>query len=132
MSNPSRLVIRPDRARGGGTLHRSDWVKQIRKAFYLATPHDGVALVQLGFRAADLMYAVPDPITHLIGDILNLWSQGAKDLRYPAPLVAREREFSARGEQTDEQTTIPWLATAEHYMINVASCLLDKIDEKIE
>lgn len=83
------------------------WVALVRRAFYLGSPHEGAPLAMLAHTAAGVLSAVPNPITRLIGEIFNLRSQGVKELR-AAPFIA---------DGSDPRRTVPWLPSAEHYMI---------------
>ncbi len=100
-----------------GTHHAWRWVKQVRQVFYLGTPHDGADLEKLGHLATVVLKAVPNPITRLIGDILNLRSQGVKDLRFGNRLVEDGLDDSLEAEQHNHLRTVPWLAHARHYWI---------------
>ena len=97
------LVIRS--ACHHGSQRQQAWVGHVRRAFYLGTPHDGADLEKFAHGAASVLRAIPNPITKLIGDILNLRSQGVKDLRLAHPLA----EDGARA--------IPWPASAQHYLL---------------
>lgn len=102
------LVIR--HACHRGAQHHSPWVSHVRQVFYLGSPHDGAPLALLGEIATQVLYAVPNPITRLIGDIFNLRSQGVKDLR-AAPLLEASHAGAA------PRQAVPWLSSAQHYLI---------------
>lgn len=103
------LVIRS--ACAAASQGQSPWITQLRRVFYLGTPHDGADLAQLGYVATTVLHAVPNPITRLIGDIFNLRSQGVKDLRAGRPLGAKPLNGAS------DDVDIPWLETAHHYLI---------------
>jgi triacylglycerol lipase len=97
--------------------HQYGWVDKVRRAFYLGTPHDGADLEKVGHVTTTVLNAVPNPITRLIGSILNLRSQGVKDLRF-GNLV--DEDWS--GDFPDSslprrRKAVPWLANAHHYLI---------------
>ncbi|NWF80753.1 MAG: alpha/beta hydrolase [Chloroflexi bacterium] len=94
--------------------HQAPWVGHVRQVFYLGSPHDGAPLALLSHIAAEVLTAVPNPITRLIGDIFNLRSQGIKDLR-AAPLVDAHGHHPA--EEPVPQQVVPWLMTAQHYLV---------------
>jgi pimeloyl-ACP methyl ester carboxylesterase len=107
----------------GGLLIRSachyaseqnlDWVNKIRRIFYLGTPHEGSHLAKFAHRTAAVLHAVPTPVTRLIGNIINLRSQGVKDLRFGTALHPAEEARSQPAAQTDG----PWLTHAQHYLL---------------
>ncbi len=94
--------------------HQAPWVGHVRQVFYLGSPHDGAPLALLSHITAEVLTAVPNPITRLIGDIFNLRSQGIKDLR-AAPLV--DAHGHPATEEPVPQQVVPWLMTAQHYLI---------------
>ena len=94
-----------------GVTCETAWVDKVRQVFYLGTPHEGAPLVKLGHAVMDTMHAIPDPITHLIGDFINLTSRGIKDLRHGTFV------HSADLEQAAEELAAPWLPHASHHMI---------------
>lgn len=83
----------------------SPWVTRVKRVFYLATPHGGADLERLAHLSSGVLQAIPNPVTGLIGDILDLRSRGVKDLRRGAP--ANEATGAA----------LPWLVTARHYLV---------------
>ncbi|MFN8476158.1 MAG: alpha/beta hydrolase [Anaerolineae bacterium] len=94
-----------------GALDGAAWVEKVRQVFYLGTPHEGAPLVKIGHAVMDALHTVPDPITRLIGDVINVTSQGIKDLREGAFVDAGDLEEVARGHP------VPWLPHASHHMI---------------
>lgn len=95
-----------------GTQRQSPWVGKVGQAFYLGTPHNGADLEKLGHVATAVLHAVPNPITRLIGTILNQRSQGVKDLRSGRLLDDAPDTLGPNGEPA-----VPWLASAHHYLI---------------
>jgi pimeloyl-ACP methyl ester carboxylesterase len=85
------------------------WVDKVRRAFYLGTPHDGADLEALGVATTAVLQAVPHPVTRLIGKLLDLRSQGIKDLH--------------RGDRLHEDApgvagaARPWLPHARHHLL---------------
>ncbi|HEX9371356.1 MAG TPA: hypothetical protein VF897_10125 [Roseiflexaceae bacterium] len=96
-----------------GVERRSGWVEQVRQVFYLATPHSGANLEKLGHITTKVLHAVPNPITRLVGDIINLRSRGVKDLRSGNLLHPDETDEPPR----HGWKALPWLTGARHYMI---------------
>ncbi|NJN48228.1 MAG: alpha/beta hydrolase [Candidatus Competibacteraceae bacterium] len=97
--------------------HQYDWVKQVRRAFYLGTPHDGADLEKVGHVTTAVLAEVPNPITQLIGRILNLRSRGVKDLRF-GNLVDEDWDDDFPDKSSSHRPkAVPWLAHAHHYLI---------------
>ena len=98
------LVLRAACHYGAG--REAGWVSKVSRIFYLGTPHEGAALERMGHLVTKLLHAVPHPVSALVGDIANQRSQGIKDLRHGTLL-----------EGVDFTDSVPWLASAKHYMI---------------
>ena len=76
------LVVRSAAHYGLEAGHQ--WVQQVRRAFYLGSPHQGAPLAQLGHSVTGILEAVDHPATKVIGAILGRRSAGIHDLRYGA------------------------------------------------
>ena len=87
------------------------WVEQVRQVFYLGTPHEGAPLVKIGHAAMDTLHAIPDPVTRLIGDVINVTSQGIKDLRDGTFIDDDDLAAAA------QEGHVPCLPHASHHMI---------------
>lgn len=90
------------------------WVSHTSRIFYLGSPHDGAPLAQMGTLATGILQAIPNPITRLIGDIINQRSQGVKDLHAGRPL---HEEIQTAEQASNSAQRGPWLTTARHYLI---------------
>lgn len=92
---------------------RRPWLELVRHVFYLGTPHDGADLERLAHAASAVLRAVPNPITRLVGDVIDVRSQGIKDLRR-----------GHAGEDVEEPAAHPprdaggWLGNAQHHLIS--------------
>ncbi len=101
-----------------GTENKDRWVEKVSRVFYLGTPHEGADLEKLAHLAAVTLRAVPNPITKVIGNILNMRSRGVQDLRHGLPLTVQSNEESlAPLSRRKKPKTIPWLAHAQHYLV---------------
>ena len=100
-----------------GTQRHSTWTNQVTRVFYLGTPHEGADLEKFGAVATSVLQAVPDPFVRLVGDIINLRSQGVKDLRHGAPLHREEGEHAQHEAAHHPHRAVPWLPHAQHYLI---------------
>ena len=58
------------------------WLSQVRRAIYLAVPHLGSSLERMGKRVASTLQAIPNVYTQLVADVVNLRSNGVKDLGF--------------------------------------------------
>lgn len=91
------LVLR--RACHTAVQHRFSWVKQIKRVIDLGTPHEGADLERLGSMAVAVLQTVPNPVTRLIGSILNKRSRGVKDL-----CDGNRPDQGSRGDTQEEQS----------------------------
>ncbi|WP_423223845.1 esterase/lipase family protein [Candidatus Amarolinea aalborgensis] len=95
-----------------GAQQRAAWVMRVSQVFYLGTPHEGARLARLGQATTAVLHAVPHPITRLLGNVLDVWSQGVKDLRLTQPLTTEAGSGDAA-----EKGPMPWLPHARHHLI---------------
>lgn len=79
------------------------WLGHVRHAIYIAAPHEGADLERFAHLTTGALHAIPNQVTRLVGDILNLRSRGVKDLRDGQPLA--------------DLATLPWLASAYHHLL---------------
>lgn len=79
------------------------WLKHVKRIVYIGTPHDGADLERFAHLTAGTLRAIPNHVTRLVGDILNLRSAGVKDLRQGKPL--------------SDAGPLPWLPLAHHYLL---------------
>ena len=80
-----------------------NWLGHVRHAIYIGTPHEGADLERFAHLTTGALHAIPNHVTRLVGDILNLRSRGVKDLRDGRPLT--------------DLGTLPWLASARHHLL---------------
>ena len=79
------------------------WLAKVKRVIYIGTPHDGADLERFAHGATGTLRAIPNQVTRLIGDILNMRSRGVKDLRV--------------GHPQSDPGPAPWLASARHYLL---------------
>lgn len=91
---------------------RAVWALRVSQIFYLGTPHEGARLARLGQATTAVLHAVPHPVTRLLGNILDSWSQGVKDLRLRQPLTTSVGDGDAA-----KMEPMPWLHHARHHLI---------------
>lgn len=101
-----------------GVQHGSTWVDRITRVFYLGTPHEGAGLEKATSAMVAVLHAVPNPITRLVADALDLRSQGVKDLQYGTLLEPDVMDDLPQGTSAHHRKAVPWLAHARHYLID--------------
>lgn len=92
------LVLRS--ACHAGRLRAHRWLPLVRRAIYVATPHQGSPVERAGRLVASVLKAVPDPYTRLIAAVADLRSRGIKDLgdsAHPVPLLPEIRHHLIAG-----------------------------------
>ena len=83
----------------------SRWLPKVKRAIYVGTPHLGAPMEKVGRVVAQVLHAVPDPYTQLVGQIADLRSTGIKDLgdaklsdaHHPVPLLPGIRHVLIAG-----------------------------------
>jgi triacylglycerol lipase len=109
------LVIRS--AAHAGSARDRRWLPIATRAFYLGTPHLGAPLERFGNVVTWVLRRIPNPITELVADVINLRSSGVKDLRY-----ANLRHEDWMGEDADallqnRRHPVPLLPHVRHHLI---------------
>ena len=93
------------------------WLRLVRRAIYVGTPHLGAPYERLGRVVTRLLRAVGDPYTRLAAEIGDLRSDGIKDLG-DGDLRHEDR---ARRQATlalrDRRHPVPLLPEIEHYLV---------------
>jgi triacylglycerol lipase len=79
------------------------WLGLVRRMIYLGTPHDGADLARFAHLTTRTLQTIPNRVTRLVGDILNLRSRGVKDLTHGRPSAG--------------SGPLPWLASAQHHVL---------------
>jgi pimeloyl-ACP methyl ester carboxylesterase len=93
------------------------WLRKIRRAIYVGTPHHGAPLERFARSAARLLGRIDDPYTRLIATLTGLRSAGLQDLG-DADLRHEDR---ARRCPTislrDKEHPVPLLPSMQHFLI---------------
>jgi pimeloyl-ACP methyl ester carboxylesterase len=95
------------------------WLRLVRRAIYLGTPHRGAPLERAGRTLTRILRAVPDPYTRLIADVADARSEGLRDLGQ-ADLRHEDRErtrLSHHLSVRDPQHPVPLLGEIQHYLV---------------
>lgn len=95
------LVIRS--ACETGREQAMDWTRHVESCVYIGSPHDGSWLARLADRGAGVMGAMPRDYLRVISDVINLRSEGIRDLN--------------EGHVMANRTTPPLLPSAKHYAV---------------
>jgi triacylglycerol lipase len=93
------------------------WLPLATRAFYVGTPHLGAPLERFGNVLTWALRRIPNPVTELVADVINLRSSGVKDLRY-----ANLRHEDWLGEDADallqnRRHPVPLLPHIRHHLI---------------
>jgi triacylglycerol lipase len=93
------------------------WLSLVKRAFYIGTPHLGAPLERLGNLVSWTLKRVSNPYTSLIADIINMRSNGVKDLRF-----ANLRREDWEGADADallqnRRHPVPLLPHIRHHLI---------------
>jgi triacylglycerol lipase len=86
------------------------WLRLVRRAIYVGTPHLGAPLERMGRVVARVLHAINDPYTQLVGQIADLRSAGMKDL---GDAVLRHEDRGSKRGQAPESSG-PRLEDARH------------------
>ncbi len=62
--------------------YSSNWVKKVKHAFYLGSPHQGAPLEKFGAFTQSILEKIPNPYTKATHKLINIRSNGIKDLRH--------------------------------------------------
>lgn len=109
------LVVRA--ATHAASVSDAPWLRLVRRALYVGTPHRGAPLERVGRVVSAVLQAIPDPYTRLIADIANLRSDGLKDLG-DADLRHEDRALrTLRFTLRDERHPVPLLPTIAHHLV---------------
>jgi pimeloyl-ACP methyl ester carboxylesterase len=93
------------------------WLKLVRRAIYVGTPHRGAPLERGGRVVSKILTAIPDPYTRLIAEVADLRSEGLQDLG-DAELRHEDRARRKKTfELTDVEHPVPLLKTMRHYLV---------------
>lgn len=99
------------------TEERHAWLAKVKKVIYVGTPHLGAPLERVGRVLSKVLAAIPDPYTRLAAELVDLRSDGVKDLG-DADLRHEDRarrvpHFSLR----DPRHPVPLLPSLQHYLV---------------
>ena len=85
------------------------WTARVRHAFYLGTPHEGADVERFAQGATAALRTIPNPLTRLIGSVLNL--RGGRDLRSGAHAP------DSPSADPSVLATLRWLPSARHWLL---------------
>ena len=93
------------------------WLPLVRRAFYIGTPHLGAPLERFGNVLTWALGNIPNPVTRLIADIVNVRSSGIKDLRYGS--LRREDWEGADADALlqNRRHPVPLLPDIRHHLV---------------
>ena len=93
------------------------WAKSLGKIMFLGTPHLGAPLEKFGNLVTNVLQTIPNPFTKLTGDLINLRSDGIKDLRfgYTAEKDWKDQDKDALLENNKTPVNLP--GHVDYYII---------------
>ena len=99
-------------------LEEASWLRVVRRAIYVGTPHLGAPLERVGRTVAKVLRAIDDPYTRLVGELADLRSDGVKDLG-DADLRHEDRAATVgKGLRLrDPRHPVPLLPEIQHYLV---------------
>jgi hypothetical protein len=92
------------------------WLRRVRRAIYVGTPHLGAPYERVGRVLSKLAAAVPDPFARLAAQIGDLRSDGIKDLG-DADLRHEDRAQRRAWSLRDPEHPVPLLPGIQHYIV---------------
>lgn len=87
-----------------GQLHGHHWVEQLRDCVYVGSPHDGSWLARGAMATADRMNKAPRDYLRVLGEVIDLRSEGIRNL-------SRGEVLSSKDDEP------PLLPGARHYVV---------------
>lgn len=106
-----------------GKEHDADWTNKVKRLFFLASPHLGAPFERFGNILTYTLKAINNPVTQLIGDIINLRSNAIKDLRYGYIKDEDWKGYDPDELLEDNRNNDSLFTNAEHY--NIAASLTE-------
>lgn len=96
---------------------RHAWVKQVKKIFFLGTPHLGSDWEKLGHLTSAILRLIPNPITMGIASLGDQRSAGIKDLRF-GYLV--DEDWQGKNKKSlfeGKRHAVPLIKDVDYYVI---------------
>ena len=106
-----------------GIEHEADWTSKVKRLFFLASPHLGAPFERFGNVLTHVLKVINNPITQLVGDIINLRSSAIKDLRYGYIKDDDWKGYDSDELLEDNRNNASLLPNAVHY--NIAASLTE-------
>lgn len=100
-----------------GKKEKREWVRLVRKVFYLGSPHLGTHFEKLGKLVTTILNQIPNPVTKILASIGDLRSDGIKDLRHGYIVDEDWKKDNADNLFHVHRNKTPLLNGADHYLI---------------
>ncbi len=100
-----------------GPLQGTNWSNKLNKLIFLGTPHLGAPLEKFGNVLTNLLKTIPSSYTKLAGNIIDLRSDGIKDLRYGYLIDEDWKNQHPDALLRNNKKTIPLLGHVDYYLI---------------
>lgn len=96
---------------------QQEWLPLVKKVFFIGTPHLGAPLEKLANVVSNALSFVHEPYTQLAEQIINLRSDGIKDLRHANIAEEQWRDKDIDALDLQGAQTIPLVQGIEHFVI---------------
>ena len=100
-----------------GRLHDQQWMHKVRQVYYIGSPHLGAPLEKFGAWTQSILEKVNSPYTQLVTKLINLRSNGIKDLRHGYLTKEEWEADESDAFPTNNKKVIHHLETASHFLI---------------
>jgi pimeloyl-ACP methyl ester carboxylesterase len=100
-----------------GPLQGSNWTNKLNKLVFLGTPHLGAPLEKFGNVLTNLLKTIPSSYTKLAGNIIDLRSDGIKDLRYGYLIDEDWKNHHPDTLLRNNKKSIPLLQHVDYYLL---------------
>ncbi|MEM7181483.1 MAG: alpha/beta hydrolase [Spirochaetota bacterium] len=94
------------------------WLQGLRKMILIGSPHLGAPLEKFGNIVTNVLEKIPVSYTKSIGNVINLRSQGIKDLRFGNIIDEDWKDTEEDALLQNTRTDIPIYPDTEYYVIS--------------
>ncbi|MBF0120150.1 MAG: alpha/beta hydrolase [Desulfobacterales bacterium] len=92
------------------------WQKKVSNVFYLGSPHMGSYVEKTANITSSILSGIKNPITKIISDIINIRSDGIKDMRFGNLIDEDWMGYDSNAFMENNRNYVTLLKNAKHYM----------------